>query len=272
MLQFILPGFDSPACFYPFQYISCCSLSPKSSLPFPFVPAFQYISCCSLSVMHTFKDYVVWRFNTSHVVVYPDYCSLSAVKIVFQYISCCSLSLLSRHNLSSFLCFNTSHVVVYRRIPICTIMTKSGFNTSHVVVYHGRPGKSGGCYFVSIHLMLQFIRKLLSTAGKEIQFQYISCCSLSFFIIFSTAELNGFNTSHVVVYLESGSYSYKIQEFQYISCCSLSNYVFDVVESAEKFQYISCCSLSETGRTMKGWLIIVSIHLMLQFIVFTCCQ
>ena len=120
---------------------------------------------------------------------------------------------------------------------------------------------------VSIHLMLQFIVlngymrliklefqyisccslsvPIYATANIMNQFQYISCCSLSGKNIPECMAELGFNTSHVVVYQELSVLLWGLDtEFQYISCCSLSVLSFVIL----------------TGNTM------VSIHLMLQFI------
>ena len=97
-------------------------------------------------------------------------------------------------------------------------------------------------------------------------FQYISCCSLSYFVIyfnhlfycFNTSHVvvyqkktvsdwtpcRCFNTSHVVVYLHQRKLVRDMQRFQYISCCSLSNWDEWKCPDLQKFQYISCCSLS----------------------------
>ena len=98
---------------------------------------------------------------------------------------------------------------------------------------------------VSIHLMLQFIEADLSPSSSALEFQYISCCSLSI------SPRCQDNTRSL---------------FQYISCCSLSekrcrwnDYQTEVsihlmlqfikgtvkfLGDCRMFQYISCCSLS----------------------------
>ena len=120
---------------------------------------------------------------------YISCCSLSSDKkfnmkfnYLFQYISCCSLSMSWFYIPPIFHCFNTSHVVVY--LGSCYFYFSScRFNTSHVVVY----------------------RWVVVAATIQVQFQYISCCSLS----------------------KNGVYWWwNFFKFQYISCCSLSIVVF----------------------------------------------
>ena len=228
-----------------FQYISCCSLSICFQPLHKLVSRFQYISCCSLS----------YRMA-------PHRRPLQQ----FQYISCCSLSnycqqyLLNKDVSIHLMLQFINHIHRYFRFPM----------------------------FVSIHLMLQFIEFYLCIASNHfcfntshvVVYRRLAVCQCLLFL--------SFNTSHVVVYLQhSTSRPDKIQ-FQYISCCSLSNFRKKWAVTISQFQYISCCSLSlnpsftppinlcfntshvvvyhETGHNMKGWLIIVSIHLMLQFI------
>ncbi len=144
---------------------------------------------------------VAYRFNTSHVVVYPEIAMWKEKQAKFQYISCCCLSRDSMGRYSRDGSFNTSHVVVYR-LRISSIWRhRLRFNTSHVVVY-------------LIELQANFATN---------KFQYISCCCLSpicpacfsashtvsihlmlLFIISPSNILvsrSRFNTSHVVVYL-----------------------------------------------------------------------
>ena len=123
------------------------------------------------------------------------------------------------------------------------------FNTSHVVVY--------------LDLFLQFL--------KIIKFQYISCCSLSVFLI---------------------SNSKILYQFQYISCCSLSfinasTIYFIFVSIHLMLQFIVKIAGAEgqllgfnTSHVVVYRIIeicgiifkLVSIHLMLQFIRYTFLQ
>ena len=102
--------------------------------------------------------------------------------------------------------------------------------------------------------------------GLPTLFQYISCCSLSFYkkercfdeIKFQYISCCSLSLSHVLILS-------LICSFQYISCCSLSAdlmgsivvadsfntshvvvYLEKIpdIETVDKFQYISCCSLS----------------------------
>ena len=54
-----------------FQYISCYSLSVTRVKILGEADEFQYISCYSLSVFSCPCFYVLMRFNTSHVTLYP---------------------------------------------------------------------------------------------------------------------------------------------------------------------------------------------------------
>ena len=75
-------------------------------------------------------------------------------------------------------CFNTSHVVVYQLFHLLMQTKIQCFNTSHVVVY----------------------RRIESRTNHYVEFQYISCCSLSKEIFQLYKSNISFNTSHVVVY------------------------------------------------------------------------
>ena len=118
--------------------------------------------------------------------------------------------------------FNTSHVTLYRwktgscnicddvsihlmllfiSITLCHTQTKSSFNTSHVTLYQWNPKTLPQSKHVSIHLMLLFILKENMFLIHGLQFQYISCYSLSTMLAMSLMVL---------------------REFQYISCYSLS--------------------------------------------------
>ena len=219
-----------------FQYISCCSLSQKEQL-------FQYISCCSLSICNRRENKVAIvsihlmlqfipnpplphpkskGFNTSHVVVYLVLvCGLNLMS-VFQYISCCSLSLERGELVEADISFNTSHVVVY-------------LHGKHSVNVHES---------VSIHLMLQFIFLENYRNWPLWLFQYISCCSLSFFLFRKTSRLICFNTSHVVVY----------------RCKDSGRCVYVRVSIHLMLQFIFYpVPVSNSNKS-------VSIHLMLQFI------
>ena len=93
--------------------------------------------------------------------------------------------------------------------------------------------------------MLQFICLAFQSGVVEIEFQYISCCSLS------THKNKAYNLRLEFQYISCCSLSKEIlkergllDEFQYISCCSLSQTCYDCPSVLCLFQYISCCSLS----------------------------
>ena len=115
---------------------------------------FQYISCCSLSNPTEFYYKYEFRFNTSHVVVYPKSDKTIEEFRRFQYISCCSLSTIASGSDLLAICFNTSHVVVYQKTQLFFFKYFTSFNTSHVVVYQLEYTKSLFRAAVSIHLML----------------------------------------------------------------------------------------------------------------------
>ena len=163
----------------PFQYISCYSLSYHKRIGRYVVTGFQYISCYSLSNLLIMKRYCKNMFQ------YISCYSLSkisrpwsAVQIPFQYISCYSLSNYDKLSDAWDYCFNTSHVTLY------------------LFVWCTAP------YFltVSIHLMLLFIRLVIT-----------------FFF-----EMVCFNTSHVTLYQAAPMVKVIDCKFQYISCYSLS--------------------------------------------------
>ena len=112
------------------------------------------------------------------------------------------------------------------------------------ITYHSKTSLTTAA--VSIHLMLLFIHTSFNFMQHLLQFQYISCYSLSqydtssriFFVRFNTSHVTlyqegikflgfthrRFNTSHVTLY-QSGRICDKLQLwFQYISCYSLSEH------------------------------------------------
>ena len=121
--------------------------------------------------------------------------------IKFQYISCYSLSqsrniMIGREEVSIHL------MLLFIKIP--------GFLEGEKV-------------YVSIHLMLLFISGDHQITIITIQFQYISCYSLSW---------------------EEGQRKTQASLFQYISCYSLSVIILPPHYPLALFQYISCYSLS----------------------------
>ena len=120
-----------------FQYISCYGLS-HVSVNFAFSgTSFQYISCYGLSYY---------------------YHKILPINTLFQYISCYGLSDEALISEVGYVNFNTSHVTVYLNPVSPARMSCYYFNTSHVTVYQFRRSKSGTDRFISIHLMLRFIK------------------------------------------------------------------------------------------------------------------
>ena len=126
------------------------------------------------------------------------------------------------------------------------------FNTSHVTLYH-------------------FLQLLYS---QEVEFQYISCYSLSrnaslhlwqnevsihLMLLFidlwqlQKVRKNSFNTSHVTLYQLVALDGHVVAVFQYISCYSLSPFTVTNTLSDSSFQYISCYSLSWHGIVSRAW-------------------
>ena len=194
-----------------------------------------------------------------------DNTALAMVTIVFQYISCCSLSNSESSSVHNIQNFNTSHVVVYRTgnrkedcgfsfqyISCCSLSCLSTSDRSN-------------CITISIHLMLQFIKSYTFLFLAERIFQYISCCSLSLYMLETAITQDNFNTSHVVVYRIFGTLRRRTRQFQYISCCSLSLIVpldqfVEIISIHLMLQFILWFIMC-LWRKIK-----ISIHLMLQFI------
>ena len=144
-------------------------------------------------------------------------------------------------------------------------MAQCCFNTSHVVVYHGSTAQGCVPIRVSIHLMLQFIvRKNLKDFNAYL-FQYISCCSLSILGKLQPLGFMSFNTSHVVVYpLKKGSvcwwWSFNTSHVVvYLAVCCSCLYIM-IVSIHLMLQFIYAVSFDRISNAR------VSIHLMLQFI------
>ena len=267
MLQFIDLKERSGSLCIKFQYISCCSLSKREKRLFtlllsfntshvvvyhrtyriPCYPTqFQYISCCSLSKkrmevqlrLYSVSIHLMLQFIPVPVYLHP-FCQNR---------------------------FNTSHVVVYRCLKSPALHSRRSFNTSHVVVYPFPPAHK--CVFslfqyisccslsgigllpgsgsaVSIHLMLQFIQRLLFSSVRSI--------NVSIHLMLQFINKNAGIPGYVLV-------------FQYISCCSLSctysnfSSIYLKVSIHLMLQFI----LSFTHALCGGRR--VSIHLMLQFI------
>ena len=182
---------------------------------------FQYISCYCLSANILAIFHYFYNFNTSHVTVYPS-CSSA---IPFDSVN-----------------FNTSHVTVYRKMARAS---KPATLFQYISCYclSGRKGKGVllvltfqyiSCYclsyrhplnhlriYISIHLMLLFIKGGNIICCHLQGFQYISCYCLSephdrikkssnisihLMLLFISRQITAcfnkrhFNTSHVTVY------------------------------------------------------------------------
>ena len=92
MLLFIRHDLDEKGIAYPFQYISCYSLSGHQAINACLTSAFQYISCYSLSRGFSALPWPQPRFNTSHITLYLTAVNGDRFYTMFQYISCYSLS------------------------------------------------------------------------------------------------------------------------------------------------------------------------------------
>ena len=119
------------------------------------------------------------------------------------------------------------------------------FNTSHVVVYHEEAAQHNCKTIVSIHLMLQFIARFNNVDVSNVEFQYISCCSLSFPAFWK--NLSRLVSIHLMLQFILVTICLLLPRptFQYISCCSLSKLSAEFGNGFTGFQYISCCSLSK---------------------------
>ena len=118
-------------------------------------------------------------FNTSHVTLY-------------QFQKMCRIKSKS--------CFNTSHVTLYLKSPVRDLLSRYRFNTSHVTLYQSFRQKIK-CFLVSFntsHVTLYLIVNCYRL--PSIMFQYISCYSLSFCLMYRPIFFDRFNTSHVTLY------------------------------------------------------------------------
>ena len=100
--------------------------------------------------------------------------------------------------------------------------------------------------YISCYSLSQLQREIDRLAMR---FQYISCYSLSERDQLDRLIKDGFNTSHVILYLRKGDAKAGEVAFQYISCYSLSPFFEGRKTRLGLFQYISCYSLSISDRT-----------------------
>ena len=205
-----------------FQYISCCSLSST-----------RLLICLSTSIsIHLMLQFILPVCVTRNPALKFQYISCCSLSIqaggcpvaadLFQYISCCSLSPPSYVSGSHQQGFNTSHVVVYRRLPAKSGTGNFSFNTSHVVVYLF-PGCINICLF---------------------PFQYISCCSLSLFLV--NPEVSISVSIHLMLQFIWFCSCWGIA-LLYVSIHLMLQFISELAEYYIQrfgFQYISCCSLS----------------------------
>ena len=207
---------------------------------------FQYISCCYLSIMlnskhlekqvsiHLMLLFILWKAMLQKPI--PQV----SIHLMLLFISLksqrqrlwihVSIHLMLLFIEGSYMTetmpqarFNTSHVVIYRSHFLLVFPTDNSFNTSHVVIYPlsilSLLGVLWG--FNTSHVVIYlFLDPSVETIMVE--FQYISCCYLSFrfptslcsipvsihlMLLFIKIRgdvrqlLRCFNTSHVVIYL-----------------------------------------------------------------------
>ena len=225
MLLFIVAPSTSVLLMDRFQYISCCYLSCQWLWITSSLVRFQYISCCYLSCEF-------------------DYSVISS--IMFQYISCCYLSqsywfLIFRQN-----CFNTSHVAIYHRSDHPIALANLYVSIHLMLLFIPRiANKYRSLQYVSIHLMLLFIDYGDVCYYRFDQFQYISCCYLSF---------------------PPGRIIWDKCKFQYISCCYLSSSPSHINKNVSHVSiHLMLLFIMQKSRD-PGAPFSVSIHLMLLFI------
>ena len=166
---------DSIPCFN----TSHVTLYPTSGWDLTSPVTFQYISCYSLSEMVKFDYYAIY---------------------MFQYISCYSLSVTVTEEFVPETGFNTSHVTLYPQPFYDRHQLLQSFNTSHVTLYllWINRWKAIRNSFNTSHVTLyRFPERNLRI---RIQFQYISCYSLSESRFCMECGSRSFNTSHVTLY------------------------------------------------------------------------
>ena len=139
------------------------------------------------------------------------------------------------------------------------------------ITYHSKTSLTTAA--VSIHLMLLFIHTSFNFMQHLLQFQYISCYSLSSAIPLSYFLKHCFNTSHVTLYLHLPLhrrcrfsrfntshvtlYPYarrRTKWVNYVSIHLMLLFIMIVVKETEHtkgFQYISCYSLSQYDTSSR---------------------
>ena len=162
----------------------------------------------------------LYRFNTSHVTLYPYDDTYDVVIHWFQYISCYSLS---------------QEDESYDETGIVSIHLMLLFIITPVAEdWDKRLFQYISCYSLSVYVLplqsapsFQYIScyslsSMCITMHNIFLFQYISCYSLSQGAFFIPKNKGGFNTSHVTLYPKENMVLAGTYMFQYISCYSLS--------------------------------------------------
>ena len=162
----------------------------------------------------------LYRFNTSHVTLYPYDDTYDVVIHWFQYISCYSLS---------------QEDESYDETGIVSIHLMLLFIITPVAEdWDKRLFQYISCYSLSVYVLplqsapsFQYIScyslsSMCITMHNIFLFQYISCYSLSMHELGDQARYKRFNTSHVTLYQFLNVVNVHHVWFQYISCYSLS--------------------------------------------------
>ena len=148
---------------------------------------------------------------------------------------------------------NIYDLFLFQYITCYSLSTESAFCKSEFIQFQYIT-----CYSLSFHSK--------GTSRRKKMFQYITCYSLSTGVKLNDNEGLGFNTSHVTLYRNVHSWSWRLcivsihhmllfiissglivslpLPFQYITCYSLSEHEVDFLHKRTSFQYITCYSLS----------------------------
>ena len=195
---------------------------------------------------------IYFCFNTSHVTLYPN---------LRQYRE--QHRLVSIHHMLLFifeLASGQAVVGTFQYITCYSLSTESAFCKSEFIQFQYIT-----CYSLSFHSK--------GTSRRKKMFQYITCYSLSTGVKLNDNEGLGFNTSHVTLYRNVHSWSWRLcivsihhmllfiffslevictrKLFQYITCYSLSQVIQFVHVRFSPFQYITCYSLSRPERFIQ---------------------
>ena len=234
-----------------FQYISCYSLSRWSIGLDISIQKFQYISCYSLSRLE---------------IIFLNICKVS-IHLMLLFIG------IGENRLGKILSFNTSHVTLYLHTESHPEAHEC-FNTSHVTLYLWCRQAVTLWKYVSIHLMLLFIRMDGGAVGAEhrvsihLMLLFIGSfllpvlrhpVSIHLMLLFIWAlPVKGsnnpsFNTSHVTLYRICGGRSAEsISVSIHLMLLFIADRIKEELEQ-EQFQYISCYSLSGRKARITIW-------------------